>query len=373
MKATPITMTTREGFKVGQCVKLVDLTDGEVYMNEGLREGAFGVIMHINKPGYLGQLITVYFPCINKERHMFSHRFVPWFEAKESSFKIGQFLEVVDPNKTLSDFYSLGDIVVVERIGLDGGLYVKNLQNGLTFYGASRRFLPARTKDNYSAGDIVMIVKNDECDFLGYDLVGTTAVVADHDGYSVALRLEDRESPFRHGCLGLTPRQYGLYAPKETLVLLKDAEELKTADEPKFKVGDKVRVTKQMFSKDKPVGFVGKIGTVDCGEYYFENDDLYYEESQLELVINEIEEPTGEVFDRGRKELLEIQVDRVIYTGNKTILHYTAPNSGRTGRVVAKCHPEDKFDKEIGYKVALLKAFQESIPYTIKRMTESED
>lgn len=268
MKTTPTTMTTREGFKVGQCVKLVDLPDSEVYMNTGLREGAFGLIMHINEPGSAGQLITVYFPCINKERHLFSHRFVPW---------------------------------------------------------------------------------------------------------NVALRLVDRESPFWHGCAGLTPPQYGLYAPKETLVLLKDAEELKIADESKFKVGDKVRVTKQLFSKDKPVGFVGKIGIVDCDEYYFENDDLYYEESQLELVINEIEEPTGEVFDRGKREWLEIQADRVIYVGNKTILHYTAPNSGRTGRVVAECHPEDKFDKEIGYKVALLKAFQESIPYTIKRMTESED
>lgn len=372
MKATPTTMTTREGFKVGQIVKLVDLTDNEVYMNEGLREGAFGLIMHINEPGYAGQLITVYFPCINKERHLFSHRFVPWFEAKESSFKIGQFLEVVDPNKSLSNYYSLGDIVVVERFDSDDGLYVKNLQNGLKFYGFSRRFLPARTKDNYSAGDIVMIVKNCQ-DFCGHDLVGTTAMVANHGGYNVALRLVDRESPFRHGCLGLTPLQCGLYAPKETLVLLKDAEELKLADEPKFKVGDKVRVTKQLFSLDKPVGFVGKIGIVDCDEYYFENDDLYYEESQLELVINEIEEPTVEAFDRGRKEWLEIQADRVIYTGNKTILHYTAPNSGRTGRVVAECRPEDKFDKEIGYKVALLKAFQESIPYTIKRMTESED
>lgn len=67
---------------------------------------------------------------------------------------------------------------------------------------------------------------------------------------------------------------------------------------------------------------------------------------------------------------LELYPIKVIYNDPATIFFYKDPITGKEKKVVAKCHPDDIYDKEVGRRVAILKALYKEIPRIIKHETK---
>lgn len=142
-----------------------------------------------------------------------------------------------------------------------------------------------------------------------------------------------------------------------------------------FKLGDIVRVVKRLSSLDKKEGEVAAIKGIKVFEdtvlYYLDNPEIGYTPCQLKL-LKKNEYPGGrkvEVYSEGLTEtFFGLQVLRVIFEGNKTILHYRQLGSDTERTVVAKCHPNDTFLESKGYRIAVLKAYQELIPLMLEQV-----
>lgn len=135
-----------------------------------------------------------------------------------------------------------------------------------------------------------------------------------------------------------------------------------------FKVGDKVKF-KNTGIEGHIVDYAGKMMLIETnqGNYYafdyqveslMEQDksdngvQVLMEFKQEKLPADVVDLQQYDVTYNGKKELSLV---KVIYNDKATILFY----QNKTGAIlksVAKCHPEDKYDKEKGFSVALHKA-----------------
>lgn len=75
-------------------------------------------------------------------------------------------------------------------------------------------------------------------------------------------------------------------------------------------------------------------------------------------------------FREGEKVGLELEPIKVIYNDPATIFFYKDPITGKEKKAVAKCHPDDIYDREVGIRVAILKALHKEIPRIIKHETK---
>jgi hypothetical protein len=149
-----------------------------------------------------------------------------------------------------------------------------------------------------------------------------------------------------------------------------------------LKVGDEVRVRSDL--KEGGRYFmsegVGDIFTHEMSKFKGKNVTIQriYEYSRKYLITEDSEDFfwTDEMFEHIEKQevsllderiRLQLMSKHVIYNNPATILFYHS-RDGKLRKSVAKCSPEDKYDKEIGYRVALLKAFRKEIDRELKRV-----
>lgn len=142
----------------------------------------------------------------------------------------------------------------------------------------------------------------------------------------------------------------------------------------KFKVGDRVRYVGRAFSN------FGRIGTIEA----FSKDPLFGKEAlltwdnateplfisldYLELIKPEKPKVTEETMNYYNYYIESIFVNKVIWAGRKTIVLYKDGRVGvdrKTHRSIAKCHPNDKYDKYKGYHIALNRAIISASKRTI--------
>lgn len=165
--------------------------------------------------------------------------------------------------------------------------------------------------------------------------------------------------------------------------------------ESKFEAGDRVRIIRS-YSIPLPMNAEGLKATVvelDNNDWYLVEFDVYVGghdggscakrrvkpghgwwfrkaelENNAELIV-EKKQKVVEVEGRGLAEL-GLYITRIIYNDPATILFYEDPITGKEKKVVAKCHPDDTYDKELGKKVAILKALHKEIPRIIEYETK---
>lgn len=160
-----------------------------------------------------------------------------------------------------------------------------------------------------------------------------------------------------------------------------------------FVVGDKVSISERVKTEsglpfgvsEAMVELVGKVATVvrvdsttrkgtdavykldiDGGEWSWSLPMLESAKTPVEVVLIE-EEVHNPIF-----------VERVIHSDPATILFYKARNvdwdSGtfqgysKTRKVVAKCAPDDEYNKETGFNVAVLKAYKREAEREIRKI-----
>lgn len=165
----------------------------------------------------------------------------------------------------------------------------------------------------------------------------------------------------------------------------------------KFKVGDKVRVKKDLkvgnsyYMEDKESKWVfieemlkyeGKVTEIEkidrvLGDYcYFikaDNGSWKWTDEMLELVK---EKPENEILKINGFSSMGIKVSHVIFNGNATILFYQTPvvennvvkGYSKLRKVVAKCMPEDEFNRNIGIQVCTIKAFKKELNRELKKI-----
>lgn len=141
----------------------------------------------------------------------------------------------------------------------------------------------------------------------------------------------------------------------------------------KFKVGDRVRYVGKAFSN------FGKIGTIEAFIEAFSKDPLFGKEAlltwddgteplfisldYLELIKPEKPKVTEETMNC---YIESIFVNKVIWAGRKTIVLYKDDRvDSKTHRSIAKCNPNDKYDKYKGYHIALNRAIISASKRTI--------
>lgn len=145
----------------------------------------------------------------------------------------------------------------------------------------------------------------------------------------------------------------------------------------KFKVGDRVKVrdntgTYQNF--DGGIGVVKKVRRgetfpyeVDFSDAKPEDFHTMYDGMEPEL----LERPIVEEKAMGTYSLsLMFWAHKFIYVGGKTILLYSDTQGGRIRRSIAKCHPDDNYDRSVGEDVAYYRAAIKACERKLKGLTK---
>lgn len=91
--------------------------------------------------------------------------------------------------------------------------------------------------------------------------------------------------------------------------------------------------------------------TVYCVKFKGKNVTLSYLAEELEPVREE-SIPFRSIVGIG------METEKVVIHDKATILFYLDPVTRKMEKAIAKCHPDDTFDKDIGIQVATLKALQ---------------
>jgi hypothetical protein len=163
----------------------------------------------------------------------------------------------------------------------------------------------------------------------------------------------------------------------------------------KFKVGDKVRIRKDLkegryysedgkkfdYANDRMARLAGEVVTIKSmfseNSYLIEEFDWSWVDGMFEGLASEVEKvkekPKAEVVDfKGGqwKWQLSLNIQKVIHSEPATILFYNYSNDpeGTVRKMVARCLPTDTYDREKGIQVAVFKAMRKLINKQLEKM-----
>jgi len=303
-------------------------------------------------------------------------------------FKKGQILKIVDVDKLhlpFSTMFEKGDLFEALEDSDGVGLRVKHLRTEVESWLVEYRFVKAP----FQIGDRVIGVKNTEEDYyLIEDVKGTVVDVNPFIRYSDQVYGVRFDKDIKgHTLGGLCKYGYGLWCAEDEIKAIPKEEGVA---ESKFKAGDRVQIIRNHCSSllTDLRGLKATVVEVDDYGLYLVEFDVYigghdgyplakrrvkpghgwwFIKTALENIAELVVEKKQEVVEFEKRGLAELglYITRIIYNDPATVLFYEDPITGEEKKVVAKCHPDDTYDKELGKKVAILKAFHKEIPRII--------
>lgn len=153
----------------------------------------------------------------------------------------------------------------------------------------------------------------------------------------------------------------------------------------KFKVGDRVKVTKGRRDGENFVGGVGTIIAIykhallpcvisfdNWTEATAKRYATIYSEDELELIETPANKrPKAIIYDLDDTQESKIELVKLIYTGRKTILLYKDhPEDKKVHKAIAKCNPDDVYYPFIGQQIALKRAQISKLERELKGLTK---
>lgn len=153
---------------------------------------------------------------------------------------------------------------------------------------------------------------------------------------------------------------------------------------PSFKVGDKVKVIKGVAAHKEVymncIGVITLISDDRSHQYYvsFDGNNVFgwvlFTADELKLIESPAKErPKATVHDLDCHIESRIHPVKVIYVGYKTILLYKDfPHDKKVRRVIAKCHPDDEYNRQLGLNIAVKRAHTGKLERELKALVNNK-
>lgn len=149
---------------------------------------------------------------------------------------------------------------------------------------------------------------------------------------------------------------------------------------PTLKVGDKVKAIKGVAAYRDCIGVITSILDDRSHQYFVRFDDNnafgwgVFAADELKPIESPAKErPKVTVHDLDCHIESRIHPVKVIYVGYKTILLYKDfPHDKKVRRVIAKCHPDDEYNRQLGLNIAVKRAHTGKLERELKALVNNK-